>query len=129
MSHFCLFQYFDFFHTFGWEQFGYFVFFLYFWVGTVKKKHPVLYMWAGLTLDRSRYYLLRVACSCPTLVIGGRALVHFMVLGSLGSQHHQYLLDSRNQLGSHCFKIPVWKQLYTMHCIDCFCHSEQLRKF
>ena len=29
------------------------------------------------------------------------ALVHFMVLGSLGSQHYQY------QLGSHCFKIPA----------------------
>ena len=27
---------------------------------------------------------------------------------SLGSQHHQYHLGSRNELGSHCFKEEVW---------------------
>ena len=30
--------------------------------------------------------------------------------GSLGSQIHHFLLGSRNDLGSHCFKIPVWRQ-------------------
>ena len=30
--------------------------------------------------------------------------------GSLGSQHHKYLLGSRNELVSHCFKIPLSPQ-------------------
>ena len=31
-------------------------------------------------------------------------------LGSLGSQHHQYLLGSRNELVSHCFQTGILKQ-------------------
>ena len=31
-------------------------------------------------------------------------------LGSLGSQHHQYLLGSQNELGSHCFQHAFWKR-------------------
>jgi hypothetical protein len=31
-------------------------------------------------------------------------------LGSLGSQHHQYLLGSQDELGSHRFQKACWKQ-------------------
>ena len=48
VSLFCLFQYFDFFHTFGWEQFGYFVFFLYLeFFGWEQLKKSTLYCTCG----------------------------------------------------------------------------------
>ena len=44
-------------------------------------------------------------------MITGFSTIHGLgSLGSLGSQHHQYLLGSQDELGSHRFQKACWKQ-------------------
>ena len=64
---------------------------------TNTKKHLLVYN------SNDKVYTMEITIGLSTFHGSG-------LPGSLGSQIHHFLLGSRNDLGSHCFKIPVWRQ-------------------
>merc|ERR1712024_399537 len=55
--------------------------------------------------------MIGIGSELITLLWNGFSTIHGLgSLGSLGSQHHQYLLGSQDELGSHRFQKACWKQ-------------------